>query len=43
MKFIIGLPFVKQDIPLARAQMDMTKQQLPRESILAFEIGNEVS
>ena len=42
MKFIIGLPFESQNVPLARAQMAMAKQQLPRDSILSFEIGNEV-
>jgi hypothetical protein len=42
-KYILGLTFETGDIELARNQMNKAKRMLPGESIISFEIGNEVS
>jgi hypothetical protein len=41
-RFIFGLNFHQQNISLAKQQMDAILAHLPREAILAFEVGNEV-
>lgn len=42
MRFIFGLNFLQQNVSLAVQQMDAILAHLPREAILAFEVGNEV-
>lgn len=42
MRFIFGLNFYQQKVSLAVQQMDAILAHLPREAILAFEVGNEV-
>lgn len=42
MKFILGLNFFRNNVTLARAQMDAATASLPPGSIMSFEIGNEV-
>lgn len=42
MLFILGLNFEKGDIDLARQQFEIARKYLPPESIITFEIGNEV-
>lgn len=42
-RFIFGLNFLSMNVSLAVHQMDAILEHLPREAILAFEVGNEVS
>lgn len=42
-KYIIGLNFYNQDVNLTRSQKQAATQNLPKNSILGFELGNEVS
>jgi hypothetical protein len=42
MRFIFGLNFYSMNVTLATKQMDVILAHLPREAILAFEVGNEV-
>jgi hypothetical protein len=43
MRFIFGLNFYSMNVTLAMKQMDAIQAHLPREAILALEVGNEVS
>lgn len=43
MRFIFGLNFYHMNVTLAMRQMDAILDHLPRQAILAFEVGNEVS
>lgn len=42
MRFIFGLNFAKLNVSLAVEQMDAILAHLPRQAVLAFEVGNEV-
>lgn len=43
MRFIFGLNFYQMNVSLAMRQMDAILDHLPRQAVLAFEVGNEVS
>jgi hypothetical protein len=42
-KFILGVNFYNQDVNLSRNQMNAARAVLPGDSIINFELGNEVS
>jgi hypothetical protein len=42
MRYIIGVNFYNQDVNLTRAQMEASLENLPKKSIMGFELGNEV-